>query len=269
MATGGPDDVMIAVRDVAKRYGDIVALDGVDLSVREGEAFGVLGPNGAGKTTLFKILTTVTEPTGGTARIAGFDVRTDQHEVRERIGYIPQQTAVDDFQTGRQLLELFAKFYAVPAGELRDRCEAALDVVDLNGAADRKIETYSGGMKRRLEIACALVQDASVVLLDEPTLGLDPSLRYELWEYIRRIQSRGTTLLIATHNLEEADALCDRLAVLDDGEVVTVDEPEAMKRRVADAGDRSLGEAFRTIMRERQSTGELPPVASEPPSTDD
>lgn len=252
MANDSSDEVVIDILNVSKQYDEVLALDDVTLSIPEGEIFGVLGPNGAGKSTLFEILTTVSDPTSGTAKIAGYDVQEHPRMVRENISYIPQKTAVDDWQTGRQLLKLFATFYSVPSDEIDERCEKALDAVDLSDVADRKIETYSGGMKRRLEIGTTLVNRPSVVLLDEPTLGLDPQMRRSLWEYVRRIRSEGATLLIATHYLDEADALCDRVAILDEGSVVAVDEPAAMKQQVNDPDDRTLDRAFVELLQQPQ-----------------
>jgi ABC-2 type transport system ATP-binding protein len=252
MANDTSDEAVIDVSNVSKQYDNVLALDDVTLSIPKGEMFGILGPNGAGKSTLFKILTTVSEPTSGTASIAGYDVQKRPRMVKEQISYIPQKTAVDGWQTGRQLLKLFATFYSVPSDEIDERCERALDTVDLLDAADRKIETYSGGMKRRLEIATTLVNRPSVVLLDEPTLGLDPQMRRNLWEYVRRIRSEGATLLIATHYLDEADALCDRVAILDEGKVVAVDEPAAMKQQVTDPDDRTLDRAFLEMLQQPQ-----------------
>lgn len=252
MANGSSDEAVIDISNVSKQYEEVRALDDLTLSIPKGEMFGILGPNGAGKSTLFKILTTVSQPTSGTARIAGYDVQENPRMVKEHISYIPQKTAVDDWQTGRQLLKLFATFYSVPSDEIDERCEEALDAVDLADAADRKIGTYSGGMKRRLEIATTLVNRPAVVLLDEPTLGLDPQMRRNLWEYVRQVQSEGATLLIATHYLDEADALCDRVAILDEGNLVTVDEPGALKQQVADPDDRTLDRAFLELLQEPQ-----------------
>ncbi len=241
------DESVIRVRDLRKRYGDTVALDGVSLTVEDEEIFGLLGPNGAGKSTLMKILTTITEPTGGTASVNGIDVRESPAEVRQQIGYIPQYTALDEYLTGRQALRLFAKLYKTPADEIDERIGRALETVDLADRSEDLIDTYSGGMKRRLEIATGLVHEPDVVIFDEPTLGLDPSVRHEMWEYILEIRRTGSTVLMATHYLTEADKLCDRVAIIDDGRIRTVERPDTLKANVSDGEGGTLDQAFLEI----------------------
>jgi ABC-2 type transport system ATP-binding protein len=219
------DDSMLVVDDLTKRYGDTVALDGVSLSAREGEVVGLLGPNGAGKTTLMKAVTGLTVPTAGTVRVDGVDVTDDPDAVKRRIGYIPQETALDDWLTGRQVLRMFAAFYKIPAGERDERIEAALARVDLVDAADVEVGDYSGGMQRRLEIAAGLLHEPALVVFDEPTLGVDPVVRRELWTYVQRLREAGGTVLLSTHYLEEAAQLCDRVAVLREGRVGAVGAP--------------------------------------------
>ena len=240
-------DPVIRVRDLRKRYGDTVALDGVSLTVEEGEIFGLLGPNGAGKSTLMKILTTITEPTSGSAAVNGIDVGESPSAVRKQIGYIPQYTALDEYLTGRQALRLFAKLYKAPADEIDERIDRALKTVDLADRSDDLIDTYSGGMKRRLEIATGLVHEPDVVIFDEPTLGLDPSVRHEMWEYILEIRQTGSTVLMATHYLTEADELCDRVAIIDDGRIRTVGRPDRLKSEASDGDGGSLDQAFLEI----------------------
>lgn len=240
---------MVDVSNVTKRYGNLFALDGVSLTVESGEIFGLLGPNGAGKSTLMKILTTVTAPTRGTATINGFDVVKHPSEVRKHVGYIPQYTALDDWLTGRQALKLFASLYKVPRSMTRERIDRVLEIVDLEDRADDLMETYSGGMKRRLEIATGLVHSPELVVFDEPTLGLDPHMRQETWEYVREIQNAGTSILMATHYLDEADELCDRVAIIDRGEILVTDTPDALKNTIPGDVERTLDQAFLNITR--------------------
>lgn len=230
--------------ELTKRYGPTLALDHVSLSIDQGELVGLLGPNGAGKSTLIKILTTITAPTTGMATVAGFDVREHPTEVRKRISYIPQKTGVDDWLTGRQSLELFARFYRIPPSEVADRITEALTLVDLADHADQEARTYSGGMKRRLELASGLLHHPEVVIFDEPTLGLDPRIRREVWDAIRNIQRHGVTIFLATHYLDEADELCDRVAIMHEGQIVTVDTPTALKRTATGDGEHTLDDVF-------------------------
>lgn len=239
-----PSAPIVETSDLTKRYGSTLALDHVSLSVEPGELVGLLGPNGAGKSTLIKILTTITAPTAGTATVAGVDVRERPTDVRNRISYIPQKTGVDDWLTGRKSLELFARFYRIPPNEVADRIAEALSLVDLADHADQKTSTYSGGMKRRLELASGLLHHPEVVILDEPTIGLDPRVRREVWDAIRTIQQHGVTIFLATHYLDEADELCDRVAIMNEGQVVTVDTPAALKQTMTGDGDHSLDDAF-------------------------
>lgn len=236
---------IVSISNLTKRYGTTTALDGVSLSVENGEAFGLLGPNGAGKSTLMKVLATLTEPTSGRVVVDGVDVTTHPDAVRSRVGYIPQETALDHWLTGRQVLSLFADVYKVPAGERDERIERVLDRVDLLDRAGEKVDGYSGGMKRRLEIAAGLLHDPQVVIFDEPTLGLDPAMRRQTWEYVRELRADGATVILATHYLDEAAELCERVALLAEGEIAAVDSPAALSER----HDDSFGDAFETITR--------------------
>lgn len=236
-------DSVVETRELTKRYGSITALAGVSLAVRRGEVFGLVGPNGAGKSTLMKILTTITEPTSGGATVAGIDVQNDPTAVRRKLGYIPQYTALDDWLTAREVLELFAGLYKLPSGDRSDRIERALDRVDLTDRADEQVGGYSGGMRRRLEIATALLHEPAVVVFDEPTVGLDPEMRRSMWEYVTEIRETGASVLVSTHYLPEAEALCDRIAVLDEGRLVTVDDPGSLTDATVTETD-TLGEAF-------------------------
>ncbi|MEA2267109.1 MAG: type transport system ATP-binding protein [Solirubrobacteraceae bacterium] len=209
--------------------GGVEAVRGVDLSIARGEVFGFLGPNGAGKTTMVRMLCTLLPPTGGSAVVAGIDVTVDPAEVRRRIGVALQEIGLDPVQSGRELLELQCGLYGIPAARARDRAAELLELVGLTEAADRRTKTYSGGMKRRLDLASALVHSPEVLFLDEPTTGLDPSSRRTVWEEVRRINAAGTTVFLTTQYLEEADQLCNRLAIIDAGAIVAEGTPARLK----------------------------------------
>ena len=217
------------VKHYPNKTGDIEAVRGVDLTVQTGEVFGFLGPNGAGKSTTVKMLTTLLTITSGTARVAGVDVASDPDEVRRRIGVALQEAGLDPRQTGRELLVLQARLFGLSPSEASTRVEELLQLVELEDAADRRIKGYSGGMKRRLDLASALVHEPAVLFLDEPTTGLDPASRLTVWDEMRRINERGTTVFLTTQYLEEADQLCDRLAIIDDGRIVREGTPARLK----------------------------------------
>ena len=210
----------------------IRAVDGVDLSVEPGEIFGFLGPNGAGKSTTVRMLTTLLRPTGGSAKVAGFDVVTQSDEVRRSIGVALQDAAIDPLMTGAELLHLQAVLYGLPKAEHTSRVGELLERVGLSAAGDRRVGTYSGGMRRRLDLALALIHEPSVLFLDEPTTGLDPMSRMALWEEIRRLNNDGTTVLLTTQYLEEADQLADRVAIIDHGRIVSRGRPDELKAAV-------------------------------------
>jgi ABC-2 type transport system ATP-binding protein len=213
----------------SSKNGDIEAVRGVDLRVEAGEVFGFLGPNGAGKSTTVKMLTTLLTITSGSARVAGVDVTDDPDEVRRRIGVALQEAGLDPRQTGRELLVLQARLFGLAPGDAAKRADDLLELVELEDAADRHIKGYSGGMKRRLDLASALVHQPEVLFLDEPTTGLDPASRLTVWDEVRRINGRGTTVFLTTQYLEEADQLCDRLAIIDDGRIVRQGTPADLK----------------------------------------
>jgi ABC-2 type transport system ATP-binding protein len=220
----------IAARALRRTFkGGIEAVRDIDLTVAEGEVFGFLGPNGAGKTTTVRMLCTLLPPTAGTATVAGLDVVRDGARVREQIGVALQEIGLDPVQTGRELLELQCGLYGITGRAARDRAEELLDLVGLVEAADRRTKTYSGGMKRRLDLASALVHSPRVLFLDEPTTGLDPASRITIWEEVRRINASGTTVFLTTQYLEEADQLCDRLAIIDGGRIVAEGTPAQLK----------------------------------------
>jgi ABC-2 type transport system ATP-binding protein len=217
------------VKTYRSRAGTVEAVRGVDLCVQAGELFGFLGPNGAGKSTTVRMLTTLLSLTSGTARVAGLDVAREPDAVRRRIGVALQEAGLDPRQTGRELLVLQGRLFDLSAREAADRAVELLELVELTDAADRPIKGYSGGMKRRLDLASALVHEPEVLFLDEPTTGLDPASRLTVWDELRRINERGTTVFLTTQYLEEADQLCDRLAIIDDGRIVREGTPAQLK----------------------------------------
>ncbi len=210
----------------------VKAVDGVDLEVAQGEIFGVLGPNGAGKSTTVRMLTTLLRPTAGSAMVAGFDVATQANDVRRSIGVALQDAAIDPLMTGRELLDLQAVLYGIAPAAVAARAEELLERVGLTAAADRRVGTYSGGMRRRLDLALSLIHQPTVLFLDEPTTGLDPMSRITLWEEVRRLNREGTTVLLTTQYLEEADQLADQVAIIDHGRIVRQGTPAALKAEV-------------------------------------
>jgi ABC-2 type transport system ATP-binding protein len=224
----------IVVEDLRKRYGEVQALDGVSFAVREGEVFGLLGPNGAGKSTTVRCLVTLTKPDDGSASVAGHDVRRETAAVRKAIGYVPQDSGVDAFGTGRENLMLQGRVQGMGGRELRERTDELLELVGIADAADRIVRNYSGGMRRRLDIALGLVHRPRVLFLDEPTTGLDPEARVAMWEEVSRLaEAESLTILLTTHYLEEADQLADRLAIVSQGKVVVEGTPTELKARMS------------------------------------
>ena len=224
---------IIVAESLARRFGDLVAVDGVDLAIEPGEVFGFLGPNGAGKSTTVRMLTTLLKPTSGTARVAGFDVVEDAGQVRRSIGVALQDAAIDPLMTGSELVHLQAVLHGIPTKVADQRGRELLERVGLTAAAGRRVGTYSGGMRRRLDLALSLVHEPEVLFLDEPTTGLDPMSRLALWEEVRYLnRERGTTVLLTTQYLEEADQLAGRVAIIDQGRIVKKGEPRALKDEV-------------------------------------
>ena len=226
-------DYAIEARDVVVTYADgTEAVRGVDLLVETGEFFGFLGPNGAGKTTLIKTLVTLLRPTDGSVTVNGFDTVAEPRNVRATVGYMAQETSIDPELTARENLRFACDAYGVPRAKRADRIDELLELVELTDVANKVADDFSGGMKKRLDAATALVHRPPLVFLDEPTTGLDPAARNRLWEYFRRINDEGTTVFLTTQYLEEADQLCDRLSVIQNGSVVAEGTPESLKRRV-------------------------------------
>jgi ABC-2 type transport system ATP-binding protein len=223
----------VEVEQLVKKFGDFTAVNGVSFTVPEGEIFGLLGPNGAGKTTLIRMLTTLTPPTSGTARVGGYDVRTDPDGVRQAIGVIPQALTSDPELTAEENLLIHAKLYGVPAKRRPELLRDLLEAVDLTRFSQSLVATFSGGMRRRLEVARGLVHSPKILFLDEPTTGLDPVSRSNVWEMIRKLKEQaGLTLLLTTHYMDEADKLCDRIAIVDHGRLEALDTPTHLKDSV-------------------------------------
>jgi ABC-2 type transport system ATP-binding protein len=224
----------IDCRNIIYRYGQFTAVDGVTMQVRPGETMGLLGPNGAGKTTLVRMLTTLAPVQQGELRIFGMDAGDQTVDIRSNIGYVPQQLSIESALTGRQNVQWFARLYGVPRADRAERVDQALDAMELLDVADRLAGTYSGGMVRRLEVAQALVNRPSLLVLDEPTVGLDPIARDGVWQQVQSMQSQfGMTVLLTTHYMEEADALCDRVALMHRGVLRAVGTPAKLKAQIS------------------------------------
>jgi ABC-2 type transport system ATP-binding protein len=226
-------DDIVAVEDLHKTYGkDIIAVDGISFTVKKGEIFGFLGPNGAGKSTTIKILTTLLEKTSGKAAIDGLDIDADQVKVRRIIGYSSQEVGVDDDLTARENLMLQCSFHHIPKEKAKAKVNELLQTVRLAEAADRRLKTFSGGMRKRLDLASSLVSDPKILFLDEPTTGLDPLSRQDVWEYIAKLNRQGMTIFLTTQYMEEADRLANRLCVVDQGKIVAEGTPSDLKARI-------------------------------------
>lgn len=256
---------MLAVetQEVTKYFGEVHALEGVSLSFEPGIVYGLLGPNGAGKTTLIRILATLSKPTSGVAKVAGIDVRESPMAVRNRIGLGGQFAAVDGYQTGRENVEMVGRLYNLSPAETKKRADEVLEKIGLTDAADRQAKTYSGGMKRRLDLAASIIGRPEILFLDEPTTGIDPGSRLDLWELIEDLVEGGTTLLLTTQYLEEADRLADRIGVIDQGKLIAEGTTAELKARMG--GDVieltvETEDATRTIDALKRVAGEDPQV---------
>jgi len=221
----------IETKSLTKSFGDVTAVNDISFSVENGEIFGFLGPNGAGKSTTIMILTTLLKPTSGQALISGFDVMTNAKQVRENIGYVQQESTVDDYLTGRENLLLQAKLNHIPKREIEKRIDQVLELIELTDKQNKSVGTYSGGMRKRLDIAGGLLHRPKVLFLDEPTVGLDIQTRRKIWKYIKKIHDEfDMTIFLTTHYMEEADQLCDRIGIIDGGKIQVIDSPKNMKK---------------------------------------
>ena len=226
---------IIATYQLTKVFpGNVRAVDGIDFEVDAGEIFGFLGPNGAGKTTTIKMLNTLIQPTSGTAAVAGFDIRENPAKVRKRIGYVAQDVGVDERATGRENLTLYGHFYRIDGNTIKERVKEIFELVDLAGYEDKMVSTYSGGMRKRLDIGMGLIHRPDVIFLDEPTVGLDPQTRAHIWDYIRNLaKAMGVTIFLTTHYMEEADNLADRIAIIDRGKLIAMGTPGELKQSIS------------------------------------
>jgi ABC-type multidrug transport system ATPase subunit len=231
----------IAIDGLTKDYRDVNAVDGLTLSIAEAEVFGLLGPNGSGKTTTINCLTGLLKPTKGRIEVGGFDIQTEGAQARGIIGVSPQETAICPYLTGKENVELFGALCSVPKKSLHARVDYVLEKVGLMDDAGRRLSTYSGGMKRRVSIAMALVTDPKIVLLDEPTVGMDPQSRRAVWDFIMELRDKGKTVVLTTHYMEEAEELCDRVGIIDHGRLIAQGSPTDLKARY---GARDLEDVF-------------------------
>lgn len=224
----------IQTKDLTKQFNGLVAVDSLNVKIKQGEIFGLLGPNGAGKTTLISMLSTTLKPSSGTASVNGFDIIKKPAEVRKSIGIVFQDQSLDDRLTGKENLEMHARLYGVEKNQRKKRINEVLELVELKDRADKFVKTYSGGMRRRLEIARGLIHYPRVLFLDEPTLGLDPQTREHVWTYIKELAKREKiTIVMTTHYMEEADLLCDRIAIIDHGKIIALDTSDALKKKLS------------------------------------
>jgi ABC-2 type transport system ATP-binding protein len=228
---------IIETHDLVKTFGvgaaQVKAVDGIDLVVNEGEIFGFLGPNGAGKTTTMRILTTLLKPTSGKVQVVGFDITAEEEMVRRHIGYVSQSGGLERSATARENLILQGRVYNLSKQEAQKRADELIQILVLEEFADRLVETYSGGQRRRVDIAIGMIHNPRLLFLDEPTIGLDPQSRAHVWAEIKKLRQRGTTIFFTTHYLDEADILCDRVAIVDHGKIVALDTPMELKRQIA------------------------------------
>jgi ABC-2 type transport system ATP-binding protein len=227
--------MIISTKNLTKNFKDLTAVDNVNLEIEEGEIFGLLGPNGAGKTTMISMLCTILRPSSGTAKVNGYDIIKQPDKVRSSIGIVFQEPSVDDLLTGRENLEIHALIYKVPSDIRKKRVEEVLNLVGLEKRADSLVKTYSGGMRRRLELARGLMHHPKILFLDEPTLGLDPQTREHIWNYIKKLaKEKRITIVLTTHYMEEADMLCDRIAIIDSGKIIVLDTSKKLKNKVGE-----------------------------------
>jgi len=235
------NEISILMDNIVKRFEDVIAVDGVSLQVKEGELFGLLGPNGAGKTTTVNILCGLIKPTSGNAMVGGYDVQKENTKVKELIGVCPQETAIYPYLTGAENVELFGNLYTLDKNTLRVRQKMLFEKMGLTQDAKRRVEKYSGGMKRRLSLIMALIHDPQIIFLDEPTIGMDPQSRRAVWDFMVELKKESKTIFLTTHYMEEAEALCDRVGIIDRGKLIALDSP---KELISKNNVRNLEEIF-------------------------
>jgi ABC-2 type transport system ATP-binding protein len=221
----------ILIQNLTKKYEDVTAVDDLSLEIEKGELFGLLGPNGAGKTTAIKVLCSLLTPTSGTAKVAGYDVRTESSKIKEIIGVCPQDSAVYPFLTGRENVELFGNLHTMPQDKLKENTRNLLQKLSLTEDADRRLGIYSGGMKRRINLIMALISDPEIAFLDEPTVAMDPQSRRAVWDFIRELKTQGKTIILTTHYMEEAEELCDTVGIIDHGKLIAQGSPNELKKK--------------------------------------
>ena len=231
----------IITQNLTKQFESLTAVDELNLEIGWGELFGLLGPNGAGKTTTINMLCTLLDPTHGSARVGGHDVVSEAEKVRELIGVCPQEPAFYDYLTGRENIELFGALYSIPKDELKQRVESLIEKIGMEDHADRKAGEYSGGMIRRVSTAMALVSDPKIALLDEPTVAMDPTARRVLWDFIKSLKAKGMTIILTTHYMHEAEYLCDRVGIIDEGKIIAIGSPKELMQK---HGAKDLEEVF-------------------------
>jgi ABC-2 type transport system ATP-binding protein len=219
---------VIVIKDLVKQFDDVIAVDRLNLEIRQGELFSLLGPNGAGKTTTINILNGIVAPTKGTALVGGYDVHTHLQEIKALIGVCPQEAAVFKFLTARENIELFGHLHAIPKSEIRERMDVLLEILELTEASDRKVKGYSGGMLRKLNLIVALISDPQIAFLDEPTVGMDPRARRATWDFIASLKTRNKTIILTTHYIEEAETLSDRVGIIDYGKLIELGAPQEL-----------------------------------------
>jgi len=261
-------ETILETKNLVKKYGDLAAVDGVDLAVHKSEILGLLGPNGAGKTTILSMITGLFKPTGGSIIVDGLDIQTDAMAVKAKLGLVPQELALYPTLSARDNLAFFGSIYGLRGKDLRERVGAVLEMVQLTGRADEAIETFSGGMKRRINIAAGLLHQPLVLLLDEPTVGVDPQSRNAIFEAVEALNRAGMTVIYTTHYMEEAQRLCDRVAIIDQGQIIALDTPAALIRGLGGGilalglEDPEAGPGLGRVQAAIDRVGELPTVQS-------
>ena len=231
----------ILIQNLTKKYEDVTAVDNLSMEIQKGELFGLLGPNGAGKTTAIKVLCGLLTPTSGSAKVAGYDVRIQSGKIKELIGVCPQDSAVYPFLTGRENVELFGNLHTMPKNKLKENSKMLLEKLSLTEDADRRLGKYSGGMKRRINLIMALVNDPEIAFLDEPTVAMDPQSRRAVWDFIRELKTQGKTIILTTHYMEEAEELCDTVGIIDHGKLIARGSPNELKKKY---GAKDLEDVF-------------------------